>query len=201
MKFIDEFKNFAFKGNVIDMAVGIIVGTAFSGVVNTLVNNIIMPLISFGTAGIDFTDMKIVLRPASEGVAECAIGFGLLIQSILYFLLVSLALFITLKVIFSARKKLDAAAAAAATAASKAASKLKVPGVAQATQPQAPAQPQQDPAQQAPAQAAADQAAVDTATKAAAIEAREAKLELILSEIRDILKNQTNNQNNNQPNN
>ena len=61
------FKNFAFKGNVIDMAVGgiIVVGGAFSAIVNALVTYIIMPAISYGTAGLDFTDMKIVLRPAA----------------------------------------------------------------------------------------------------------------------------------------
>lgn len=185
MKFIDEFKNFAFKGNVIDMAVGIVVGGAFSAIVNALVTYIIMPLISYGTAGLDFTDMKIVLRPAAvvDGVevAECAIGYGQVIQSIIYFLLVSLALFIVLKIIFNFRSKVNAAAGAAATA-------LKKPAPASAA---APLQPQTSPEQ---AQAAADQAALDAASKAASIEAREANIELLLSEIRDLLKNQSNNQ-------
>lgn len=184
MKFIDEFKNFAFKGNVIDMAVGIVVGGAFSAIVNALVTYIIMPLISYGTAGLDFTDMKIVLRPAAvvDGVevAECAIGYGQVIQSIIYFLLVSLALFIVLKIIFNFRSKVNAAAGATATA-------LKKPAPASA----APLQPQTSPEQ---AQAAADQAALDAASKAASIEAREANIELLLSEIRDLLKNQSNNQ-------
>jgi len=187
MKFIDEFKNFAFKGNVLDLAVGVVIGSAFSGVVNALVNYVIMPLISFGTAGIDFTDMKIVLRPATADTAECAIGYGQLIQSIIYFLLVSLALFLTLKLIFSIRKKLDAAAAAAAA-------RLKKPGQPPAAPAPAGAAAAQ-PAQPTPEQAA-QQAAIDTATKAAAIEAREAKIEMLLAEIRDILKNQNNQQGN-----
>lgn len=187
MKFIDDFKNFALKGNVIDMAVGVVVGGAFTAIITSLVNNIIMPLISFGTAGLDFTDMKIVLRPAEvvDGVetAETAIGYGHLIQSIVYFLLVALVLFLILKLIFKLQKKIDSSAALLKNktapgkrAAEKAAAEKTAAELAAAEQ-----------------KAAAELAQAETAAKAAAIESREANMEVLLSEIRDLIKKQTEN--------
>lgn len=179
-KFIDEFKNFAFKGNVIDMAVGIVIGGAFSAIATALVNYIIMPLISFGTAGIDFTDMKIVLRPAQDGVAECAIGYGQLIQSIIYFLLVSLSLFIVLKIIFNLKNKINAAATTMKKPLANAAT--QTPG---STTNNAAANNANN-----AAGTAVDKAVADTAAKATAIETREANIEMLLGEIRDLLKKQ-----------
>ncbi len=98
------------------MAVGIIIGGAFTTIVTSLVNNILMPLISFGTAGIDFSDMKLVLRPAEivdgvEKTAECAIGYGVFIQNIIYFFLVAASVFIFLRVINHRKIKADFAKA------------------------------------------------------------------------------------------
>lgn len=176
-KFIDEFKNFAFKGNVIDLAVGIVIGSAFSAIVTALVNFIIMPLISFGTAGINFTDMKVVLRPAQNGAAECAIGYGQLIQSIIYFLLVSLSLFIILKIIFNLKNKIN-----------EASNTMKKPLANAATQ--TPGNTANNAAANNAAGTAVDKAVADTAAKATAIETREANIEILLGEIRDLLKKQ-----------
>ena len=74
--FISEFKKFITKGNVVDMAVGIIIGSSFTAIVNSLVNDIIMPFVSLLIGGINFTDLKLVIRAATETTAETAINFG-----------------------------------------------------------------------------------------------------------------------------
>jgi len=94
-----EFKKFAFKGNVIDMAVGVIIGSAFSTIVSSLVNDIIMPFFGFLTAGVDFKELKLVLSPATEEKAEAAILYGSFIQNIINFLIIAFSLFLFIKVI------------------------------------------------------------------------------------------------------
>ena len=108
---IAEFKEFIARGNVIDMAVGIIMGGAFTPIVNSLVNDIVMPCVGMITGGIDFSDKKVVLKDAvmnSEGVeeiAEVAIRYGSLIQVIINFLIISLCVFFLIKAINKLKKK------------------------------------------------------------------------------------------------
>ncbi len=111
---VAEFKEFIARGNVIDMAVGIIMGGAFTPIVNSLVNDIVMPCVGMITGGIDFSDKKIVLKEAvmnSEGVeeiAEVAVRYGSLIQVIINFLIISLCVFFLIKAINKLKKKEEA---------------------------------------------------------------------------------------------
>ena len=110
---VDEFKKFISRGNVVHMAVGVVVGGAFGKITTSLVNNLIMPFISwiFGTR--DMTALDLVVRPEvvdEAGVvtqAAITIGFGTFIATIIDFLLIALALFIMLKVINTAKSKLE----------------------------------------------------------------------------------------------
>lgn len=112
MKLLDEFKAFAMRGNVVDMAVGIIIGAAFGKVVSSFVNNVVMPPLGVLIGGVNFTDLSIVLKEAEGEVAEVAIGYGLFIQSLVDFLIIAAAVFIAVKVMNSMKKKEEAAPAA-----------------------------------------------------------------------------------------
>ena len=98
-----KFKEFAFKGNVIDMAVGVIIGSAFGKIVTSLVNDIIMPIFGHVTAGVKFTDLKVNLG-TEEG---SAIMYGNFIQNIVDFLIIAVSIFIFVSLINSAREKLS----------------------------------------------------------------------------------------------
>lgn len=99
MGLMKEFKEFAVKGNAIDMAVGIIVGAAFTPIVNSLVNDVIMPPIGLLTGGVDFADKQIVLQAADEaaGVKEVAIRYGMTINVLITFLITTFAIFMLVK--------------------------------------------------------------------------------------------------------
>ncbi|WP_298480042.1 large conductance mechanosensitive channel protein MscL [uncultured Maribacter sp.] len=97
--FIQEFKTFAVKGNMIDMAIGIIIGTAFNKVVNTLVKKVLMPPLSLLSEGVSLTDKKIILREAASGVDEVAIWYGELVEVLVDFGIISLTIFVVLKFI------------------------------------------------------------------------------------------------------
>ena len=103
--FINEFKEFIRRGNVMDMAVGIIMGFAFTAIVNSLVNDIIMPLIGLIFGGIDFTSLKIVITEASGDIPEAAVYYGNFIQSIVDFLLIAFSVFVIIKLINNFHKK------------------------------------------------------------------------------------------------
>ena len=109
-KFFEEFKAFAMRGNVIDMAVGVVIGGAFGKITTSLVNDIIMPLISMLTAGISFDQWKWVLKEAvldaegAEVAAEVAVNFGSLIAVILDFIIVAFAIFCVVKALNKARE-------------------------------------------------------------------------------------------------
>ena len=105
--FINEFKEFISRGNVMDMAVGIIMGTAFTAIVNSLVNDLIMPLVGWLFGGIDFTNLKFVIRPAAEGIEEAALYYGNFIQNVVDFLLIAWVVFIMVKVINNFHRKKD----------------------------------------------------------------------------------------------
>ena len=99
MSLIKEFNEFALKGNVIDMAVGIIIGAAFGKIVSSLVSDIVMPPIGVLIGGVDFSDLTIVLQHAHDKVPEVAIRYGQFIQTTLDFVIIAFAIFMALKVI------------------------------------------------------------------------------------------------------
>ena len=96
-KIIKEFKEFISRGSVIDLAVGIIVGGAFTSIVTSFVNDIIMPVLGLILGKINFKDLKLVLVKATEDVSEVSINYGNFIQNIINFLLTALAIFIMIK--------------------------------------------------------------------------------------------------------
>ena len=104
-KFIAEFKEFAMKGNVVDMAIGVVIGAAFGKITTSLVNDVIMPLISRITGGVDFSAWKWVLKAAevdetgAETAAEIAVNYGSFIAVVLDFLIIALVLFMVVKAI------------------------------------------------------------------------------------------------------
>lgn len=106
-KFLSDFKEFAMKGNIIDMAVGVIIGGAFGKIVSSLVNDIIMPLMSVCTGGLSFTEMKHVITPATEDAAEVALTYGVFIQNIVDFLIIAFSIFVALRVVMKFKKKVE----------------------------------------------------------------------------------------------
>jgi len=97
-KFLEEFKAFALKGNVVDMAVGVIIGTAFSAIVNSIVKDLVMPIFGIVLGGIDFSVLSLT-------VGESVITYGNLIQSIVNFLIISLTIFLFIKFVSKFKKK------------------------------------------------------------------------------------------------
>ena len=112
MSMIQEFKAFAMKGNVVDMAVGIIIGTAFGKIVTSLVNDVIMPPIGLLLGGADFSNLSIPLRDAAEGVSAVVLKYGVFINTIIDFVIVALAIFLLVRAMNSLRKKKEEAPAA-----------------------------------------------------------------------------------------
>ena len=105
-KFMEEFKAFAMRGNVLDMAVGVVIGGAFGKITTSLVNDIIMPLISMLTGGINFSDWKWVLKEAVPDVTpEVAVNFGSLIATVLDFIIIAFVIFCMIKAINGLHKK------------------------------------------------------------------------------------------------
>lgn len=104
MKIIEEFKQFAVKGNVVDMSVGIIIGTAFTGVVNSMVKDVILPPFALITGGLDFSEKVFVLRKATENLPELSLHYGLFINALISFLIVSFSIFIIIKQINKLKK-------------------------------------------------------------------------------------------------
>ena len=107
MNFFREFKNFAIKGNMIDMAIGIIIGTAFNNVVNTVVKKVIMPPLSLLTDKVTLAEQKYILRSAAEGVDEVAIGYGALMEVLIDFGIIALTIFLVIKFINKIRTKAE----------------------------------------------------------------------------------------------
>jgi large conductance mechanosensitive channel len=109
MSMIKEFKEFAMRGNVIDMAIGIIIGAAFGKIVTSIVNDIIMPPIGILVGGVDFKDLKIVLKEAVDAKSAVTLNYGNFIQVIIDFLIVAFSVFIIIKLMNSAKKKKEVA--------------------------------------------------------------------------------------------
>ncbi|MGI8894017.1 MAG: large-conductance mechanosensitive channel protein MscL [Bacteroidia bacterium] len=110
MGFITEFKSFALRGNVMDMAVGIVIGAAFATIVNSFVNDILMPPIGMAIGNVDFTELKVILKDpvvATDGTVTDAvsINYGNFIQVLINFLLIALAIFSVITWMNSLRKK------------------------------------------------------------------------------------------------
>lgn len=103
--FFQEFKNFAIKGNMVDMAVGIVIGTAFNNVINTIVKKIVMPPLSLLTDGVNLANKKYVLRTATDVSEEVAIGYGELVEVLIDFIIISLTIFLVIKFMNRFRKK------------------------------------------------------------------------------------------------
>ncbi|MDE6416184.1 MAG: large-conductance mechanosensitive channel protein MscL [Duncaniella sp.] len=119
MSLLKEFKDFAMRGNVIDMAVGVVIGAAFGKIVSSLVDDLIMPLVGVATGGINFTDYKWVIQKAvMDGTEiikpEVTLNWGTWIQTIVNFLIVAFCIFLAIKVMNRFRKEEAAAAEEAA---------------------------------------------------------------------------------------
>jgi large conductance mechanosensitive channel len=106
MSLLQEFKTFAMRGNVIDLAVGVVIGTAFGKIVSGLVDKVVMPVLGILTGGIDFSDMKYVLKPEIAGVQpEVAIGYGAFLQTIIDFTIIAFAIFMMVRLLNKAFPK------------------------------------------------------------------------------------------------
>ena len=114
MSLIQEFKAFAARGNVIDMAVGIIIGAAFGKIVSSFVGDVIMPPIGLILGGVDFSDLAVTLKAAEGTTPAVVIAYGKFIQTIIDFLIISFAIFMGLKAINTLKKKQEEEAAAPA---------------------------------------------------------------------------------------
>jgi large conductance mechanosensitive channel len=102
MKMVDEFKQFAIKGNVVDMAIGIIIGAAFGRIVSSLVNDVIMPPLGLLVGGVDFTDLKIIIKPGTvnevgKAVSAVTINYGTFVQTAVDFLIIAFITFMIIK--------------------------------------------------------------------------------------------------------
>lgn len=116
-KLLTEFKAFAMKGNVVDLAVAVVIGGAFGKIVNSVVADLIMPCVSLLTGGMDISKANLVLRAATEGHPALTLSYGTFIQSVIDFIIIALAIFIFLKILLAARiKQAEAPAVAPAPA-------------------------------------------------------------------------------------
>jgi len=105
MKFIKEFKEFAIKGNMIEMAVGIVIGASFNSVVDVLVKNVLLPPLSLLSEGVNFQEKKITLRKGTSNISEVSIDYGLLINTLVDFFVVGFTIFIIVKFFNSLKRK------------------------------------------------------------------------------------------------
>ena len=170
MKLFSDFKKFAFKGNIMDMAIGIVIGAAFTTIINSLVNDIIMPVIGVLTAGIQFNEIKFVMKEAvvdASGAVvtpESAIRYGLFIQNIVYFFIIAVSCFLMIRIINNSLNKAKNVTA-------------KIVSTIRSDKPDAT--PAEQPAAEQPAA---------TANQATANQEDANTEERLLTEIRDLLK-------------
>lgn len=106
-KFLNDFKNFALKGNVFNLAIGVVIGGAFNKIVSSLVNDIIMPIIGFLTGGINFAEYKITLVEATKDVSALTLNVGVFLQNVVDFLIISLSIFIAVKLVTKLENKIN----------------------------------------------------------------------------------------------
>ena len=111
MSVLKEFKSFAMRGNVVDMAVGIIIGAAFGKIVSSFVSDVIMPPIGVLLGGVNFRDLAVVIQQATDAQAEVVIKYGAFIQTVIDFIIIAFAVFVGVKAMNSLKKKEEAKAA------------------------------------------------------------------------------------------
>lgn len=111
MKIITEFRDFAMRGNVIDLAVGVVIGTAFGSITNSLVKDVIMPPLGVILGKVDFSELKWQMIKAHEGTAAVTMNYGLFIQTLVNFIIVAWAMFIIIKLMNKLKRKQDTGAA------------------------------------------------------------------------------------------
>lgn len=104
-KFITEFKEFALKGNILELAIGVIIGGAFNKIVSSLVNDIIMPPIGAITGGVDFKDLVYILKPETANNPAVTLNYGAFIQNVVDFFIIALSIFIFIKVLSKINRK------------------------------------------------------------------------------------------------
>ena len=111
MSFLDEFKAFIARGNVVDLAVGVIIGAAFGKIVTSLVEQVVMPPIGLLTGRVDFSSLKWVLQPANPALkqAEVAVSYGAFLNTVIQFLIVALVVFLIVKAVNSLKREEAAA--------------------------------------------------------------------------------------------
>ena len=118
MSMMSEFKDFAMKGNVVDMAVGIVIGGAFGKIVSSFVADVLMPPIGILLGNVNFSDLAVTLQAASDGGEAVLIKYGVFLQTVIDFIIIAFAIFMVVKAMNSMKKK-EAAAPAAPPAPSK----------------------------------------------------------------------------------
>jgi large conductance mechanosensitive channel len=111
MGLLKEFREFALRGNVVDMAVGIIIGAAFGKIVSSLVADVIMPPLGLIIGGVDFTSLAVTLRPAAEKAAAVTLNYGKFVQTVVDFTIIAFAIFIAIKAMNALKRKQEAAPA------------------------------------------------------------------------------------------
>lgn len=114
MSMIKEFREFAVKGNVVDMAVGVVIGAGFGKIVSSLVADLIMPPLGLVIGGINFTSLKLVLSEASDGKAPVTWNYGSFVQTVFDFIIIAIAIFLLVKAVNRLKRTHEAAPAAPA---------------------------------------------------------------------------------------
>ena len=112
MSFLSEFKEFAMKGNVVDLAVGVIIGGAFGKIVSSFVGDVVMPLLGLLVGGVNFTDLAITLKAAEGKIPAVVLKYGAFLQTVFDFVIIALAIFIAIKAMNKLKRKQDEAPAA-----------------------------------------------------------------------------------------
>lgn len=125
MGMLQEFKEFAMRGNVVDMAVGIVIGGAFGGIVNSLVKDVVMPPIGWASSKADFSKLAIELPVKGADNAAVTINYGMFLNAVINFLIVAMAVFLLVKLVNAMRRKQDSAVPPAPTAQEKLLSEIR----------------------------------------------------------------------------
>lgn len=112
MSMMSEFKSFAMRGNVVDMAVGIVIGGAFGKIVSSFVADVLMPPIGLLLGNVDFSDLAVTLKAAAEGAEAVTLRYGVFIQTVVDFIIIAFAIFLVVKAMNSVKKKEEEAPAA-----------------------------------------------------------------------------------------
>ena len=108
MSFLSEFKEFAMKGNVVDLAVGVIIGGAFGKIVSYLVEDVIMPIFGVAVGGVNFTDLAITLQAAHGDTPAVVLKYGVFLQSVFNFLIIAFSIFVVIKLMNKMKRKEEA---------------------------------------------------------------------------------------------